>query len=50
MLIRRDIYISDGGALEGAVVVSTVVRVGAVTYCCSSRCSYVRYNRDDMLL
>ena len=29
--MHLDIYISDGGAFGGAVVVSTVVGVGAVT-------------------
>ena len=32
MLIHLDICISDGGAFGGAVVVSTVVQVGAVTF------------------
>ena len=32
MLIRLDISISDGGTFGGAVVVSTVVRVGALTF------------------
>ena len=32
MLIRLDICINDGSAFGGAVVVSNVVRVGAVTF------------------
>ena len=32
MLIRLGIFVRDAGAFGGAVVVSTVVRVGTVTF------------------